>query len=463
MALATRCPRCDTVFRISTAQAAAKGGMVRCGICANVFNSLDALVRVEELDVIEEVIVAAHDAAPARGMVPEFSSAVSFDATPDPQSGDEDGTLARGSEPPATSTGTAAPPAIAADAPVETSTTPAPAPVATADEAVDPEPVEADAPATPSSSIASRAAEPAAFEEPSPPAPAPASLRARTGAPGPAAATRPPREREPGRVEPVLGEPSEDLVIREWWMPEDAPAERPPLSGPITSPYSGRLAESGDSPSSLSGARRDDVRSTTRSESRLDARFDSRLETHLDNPPAGGTNPVFMRPEAEAEPGSRAMRWILGTLSLVAFVALLAQCAYLWRDELAAYWSPARPWLAAACQRLDCELGYPVHADAITIESATVQSSGPNTNLYVLSALLRNRDTVNLRYPHLELVLTDLQDRPILRRDLRPEDYLGAGLSPQAGFAAQSELPVRLTFELDNLRFAGYRLNQFYP
>lgn len=50
MALATRCPACGTIFRISTIQAAAKSGMVRCGACRHVFNSLDALVRVEDLE-----------------------------------------------------------------------------------------------------------------------------------------------------------------------------------------------------------------------------------------------------------------------------------------------------------------------------------------------------------------------------------------------------------------------------
>ncbi len=65
MALATRCPACQTVFRIGTAQAAAKGGAVRCGVCRNVFNALDALVRVEDLDVVEEVVLQVAVSSPA--------------------------------------------------------------------------------------------------------------------------------------------------------------------------------------------------------------------------------------------------------------------------------------------------------------------------------------------------------------------------------------------------------------
>ncbi len=35
----TRCPHCQTVFHVSPAQLEARGGMVRCGICANAFQA----------------------------------------------------------------------------------------------------------------------------------------------------------------------------------------------------------------------------------------------------------------------------------------------------------------------------------------------------------------------------------------------------------------------------------------
>ena len=173
-----------------------------------------------------------------------------------------------------------------------------------------------------------------------------------------------------------------------------------------------------------------------------------------------------MRTEEAPPPAHRAVRWTLSALTLIAFVGLLAQATYLWRDELAARWSPARTWLVAACQPLRCKVDYPTHLDAITIESASIKSTGPNLNVYELTALLRNRDAIDIRYPHLELVLTDLQDRPILRRALRPEDYLSgrdAGRSLSSGFAAESELPIRVMFELSDLRFAGFRVERFYP
>lgn len=45
MSLAARCPACGTTFRVHTAQLAAKGGKVRCGKCAAVFDGVSALLE----------------------------------------------------------------------------------------------------------------------------------------------------------------------------------------------------------------------------------------------------------------------------------------------------------------------------------------------------------------------------------------------------------------------------------
>jgi len=332
MALATRCPACTTVFRISTAQAAAKGGKVRCGICRHVFNSLDALVRVEDLDVVEEVIV-------------------------DPV----DGTIA---------------------------------------------PTKAEAFIAPAN------------------APSEAQV---------------PDEHEGVPIESPVGD--ERPVPAEWWLPET------PTTGPHPPGAPGAAV------AALTGSR---IASPTP--------FGRRDDVAPERFPIDGTNPVYMRPDtADESSTSLPFRWALAVFSCVAALLLVAQLAYLFRDELAVHWSPARPWLSSACALVGCRVGYPVHPDAITIESASIQTSAPLSNTYVFAALLRNRDGFDVRYPNLQLVLTDLRDQPILRRDLRPEDYLPAGRAPDSGFPAQSELPVRVVFELGDLRFVGYRISQTYP
>lgn len=53
MSLATRCPHCATVFRVLPAQLSARGGKVRCGKCAQVFDGVAALVASAQAESSE--------------------------------------------------------------------------------------------------------------------------------------------------------------------------------------------------------------------------------------------------------------------------------------------------------------------------------------------------------------------------------------------------------------------------
>lgn len=57
----TRCPECDTVFRVTSEQLRLKAGKVRCGNCQAVFNAFDQLQEVEEM---AEVVPGPVSAAP---------------------------------------------------------------------------------------------------------------------------------------------------------------------------------------------------------------------------------------------------------------------------------------------------------------------------------------------------------------------------------------------------------------
>lgn len=55
----TRCPRCETTFRVTPEQLKARQGKVRCGECQEVFNALDALIEAPAT-----VAMPVEDAAP---------------------------------------------------------------------------------------------------------------------------------------------------------------------------------------------------------------------------------------------------------------------------------------------------------------------------------------------------------------------------------------------------------------
>ena len=49
MSLITRCPTCATTFRVLPAQLSARGGRVRCGKCAAVFDGVASLLTEEAI------------------------------------------------------------------------------------------------------------------------------------------------------------------------------------------------------------------------------------------------------------------------------------------------------------------------------------------------------------------------------------------------------------------------------
>ena len=51
MALATRCPHCQAVFRVVVDQLKLRGGLVRCGDCGQVFDAIGTLIYVDEATI----------------------------------------------------------------------------------------------------------------------------------------------------------------------------------------------------------------------------------------------------------------------------------------------------------------------------------------------------------------------------------------------------------------------------
>lgn len=158
--------------------------------------------------------------------------------------------------------------------------------------------------------------------------------------------------------------------------------------------------------------------------------------------------------------GANAMRpWTLGMLGL-AFLAVL-QSMLLFRVELAVMAPGLRPVLEAACAPFGCSVPLPQKPELVGIESSDL-APGEHGRL-LLSAALRNRAPFVQAYPHLELTLTDARDEAVLRKVLTPADFLPAGMAVAEGFAAQGEVPVKLTLDAGDAPAVGYRLYLFYP
>jgi predicted Zn finger-like uncharacterized protein len=166
---------------------------------------------------------------------------------------------------------------------------------------------------------------------------------------------------------------------------------------------------------------------------------------------------------AREEPRRRPLLW--GFAALLAATALVLQGAYRYRTELAVLAPEAREPLEAACRALGCTVSLPRRPELMGIESSDLQAHAKTENVIVLNAVLRNRAPFPQEYPALELTLTDDADRPVVRRVLRPADYLGAARAQlaAAGIAAGGEAAFRLNLDASRTRATGYRLYLFFP
>lgn len=178
---------------------------------------------------------------------------------------------------------------------------------------------------------------------------------------------------------------------------------------------------------------------------------------------ASAVNAYDFGPIAAGETPKRGPRWpwLLGSLLLL--LALLAQAAYYYRSALIVLFPQAKPYAAELCARLGCDLPLPRRIELMSIEASDLQADTANPGIMVLSATLKNRAVFNQQLPMLELTLTDAQDQPVVRRVLAPQDYAGKAADAQTGFAANTEIAIKVFIEASQVKAVGYRLYLFYP
>lgn len=198
-----------------------------------------------------------------------------------------------------------------------------------------------------------------------------------------------------------------------------------------------------------------------------------RREQDVSEPPEGDAldqaeaadyeEPSFVKQGRRKQRIGRAVRIFMMVSSVLLLIALLAQGTYVFRDQIAAWFPQAKPLLADACARIGCQVGLPAHIEAVSIESSELQTLAADSNTFALTVLLRNHSATAQAWPNIELTLNDAGEKPIARRVFLPREYLADTVDATKGFAPRSEQPVKLHFELAQLKASGYRVYLFYP
>ncbi|MCL1886401.1 MAG: DUF3426 domain-containing protein [Betaproteobacteria bacterium] len=153
----------------------------------------------------------------------------------------------------------------------------------------------------------------------------------------------------------------------------------------------------------------------------------------------------------------------LGLATLVLLATLAIQCLYMFSDRIVVWWPPAESTVAKACNTFSCPRRLETRISSLSIESSEFQVIPPLTDKYALSLLVRNSGSSYQSWPYIELTLNDKDKTPIVRRAFAPANYLPDAERIIKGIPPYSEEPVRLYLEIKTAADADYRISLFYP
>jgi len=455
MVLATRCPHCETVFRVQDVQLTHTRGLVRCGHCGEVFDATQNVLDPasastaglsQETKEHEAPTLEARDAASAQSenVIGEAHGAMG-DAADEAH------------EPPRESS-------LAPTHPMqgETDKPLAGSPQPTQVEPHEPSP-------TPAYSMQAEAHEPLATPaHPRQPAPfTPASSEQDTWT----------AQQPPPTFADILADELREPTLSEapgWDKAGHAPDSPEHVNGERAAPegYAWPRSEKNDEPRlgtvDTPGATwRADAEPGFRTSSAPEHATPAGRAPHPDEPPSGLAEEPMRPFEVTREARTRAPRsiWLgaIGALvALVLVVLLVAQLAWWRREAVMVYW-PSTQWIfSRACERLGCQISPPRDIDGLQVEAPDLrQTDGPHR--LELRLPLHNRFGIALAYPAIELTLFDEKNQAAVRRVLWPQDYAPPGAPIAAGLPPQSTQTMIIQLDSGNVVATSFHVQIFYP
>ncbi len=152
---------------------------------------------------------------------------------------------------------------------------------------------------------------------------------------------------------------------------------------------------------------------------------------------------------------SPVLLWIL---LAVMFLMAIAQSVYFLRHQIAMYYPNIKPHLVRVCEKIGCSIDLPKKIALILIDDSDIQEDAEHAGVMRLSTTLINQAGFYQAYPNLELTLTDVEDKPKLRRIFKPIEYLPAKTDIALGLAAGAVVKVKLAMTSQGIAVAGYRV-----
>lgn len=170
-----------------------------------------------------------------------------------------------------------------------------------------------------------------------------------------------------------------------------------------------------------------------------------------------------------------AVRVLLSLLALTLTATLGLQAAHHWRDQLAAHYPATTPWLTQWCALARCQLSAPMQIEDLQVDNiALVKTSSEGPDTYRLTAIIHNRADIALAWPRLDLTLTDSNGAVVARRAFSADSAQrvppgadaaasGAATPPPVAAPPGSSTTLQWRLRAPDLHLAGYTAELFYP
>jgi predicted Zn finger-like uncharacterized protein len=174
--------------------------------------------------------------------------------------------------------------------------------------------------------------------------------------------------------------------------------------------------------------------------------------------------PISHEPYAAPVHWTKHRGWRVIGIVLAALLAvlLIVQAAWWLREDVMVMVPGTHTLYAQACDEIGCAIAPPRDIDGLQIETSGLrQVDGPHKLELKLS--LRNRLDVALAYPALELTLLDNNNNVAVRRVLWPQEYARPGTIFAVGLPPQSAQPIVVRLDTGDAVAANYRVQVFYP
>jgi predicted Zn finger-like uncharacterized protein len=168
--------------------------------------------------------------------------------------------------------------------------------------------------------------------------------------------------------------------------------------------------------------------------------------------------PAFVRRAERAARWRRpGVRVALGVASMAAAAVLAWQVHLTHHDWVGARWPALKPVVERACLFSGCSLEAPRRIESLAVESSGLTRDAGG-GAYRLSLVLRNRESIPVRMPAVDLALTDAQGQLIARRVL---DARALGFADEQ-LEGLTDQPLAATLRVGP-DVVGYTIELFYP